>query len=109
MSREAMFRTNWFVAVNASVALAVATLAISILALSELPAVAMGYDSLDCPELAERRIGYFTSNGFCDPAKSDAKNCKAIAAGAEAGLPDSDRTQVQLILRTEGRKSCPAK
>ena len=85
------------------------------LALSALPALAMGYDSLDCPELGERRIGYFVNNGFCDPAKSDAKaksdarECKPIAPGSEAELPEADRTQVQLILRTEGRKECPLK
>ena len=109
MSRKAMVGTKWLGAANAGTGLVVATLAISILALCDLPAVAMGYDSLDCPELSERRAGYFTSNGFCDPAKPDAKNCKPIVAGAEADLPDADRIQVQLIQRTEGRKSCPAK
>lgn len=79
------------------------------LALSALPSLAMGYDSLACPELAERRIGYFVNNGFCDPAKPDAKDCKPIAPGSEAELPEADRTQVQLILRTEGRKECPVK
>lgn len=79
------------------------------LALSPLPALAMGYDSLACPELAERRVGYFTANGFCDPAKADAKDCKPIAAGAEAALPDGDRTQVQMIVKVEARKSCPTK
>lgn len=83
--------------------------ALCAIAISTNPAAAMGYDSLDCPELAERRIGYFTSNGFCDPAKADAKACKAIAAGAEADLPEADRMQVQLIQRTEARKACPAK
>ena len=77
--------------------------------LTPLPALGMGYDSLDCRELAERRIGYFTTNGFCDPAKPDAKACKAIATDAEAGLPEGDRTQVQMIMRTELRKACPAK
>ena len=79
------------------------------LALSALPVLAMGYDSLACPELGERRIGYFVNNGFCDPAKPDAKDCKPIAAGSVAELPEADRTQVQLILRTEGRKECPVK
>lgn len=85
-------------------------------ALLPVPAFAMGYDSLACPELAERRIAYFTANGFCDPAKAAEagnaeanKGCKPIAAGAETLLPEPDRTQVELILRTEGRKSCPAK
>ena len=91
-----------------TIALALASVALSA-SISTNPAAAMGYDSLDCPELAERRIGYFTSNGFCDPAKADAKACKAIAAGAEADLPEADRTQVQLIQRTEARKACPAK
>ncbi len=91
-----------------TIALALASAALSA-SISTNPALAMGYDSLDCPELAERRIGYFTSNGFCDPAKADAKACKAIAAGAEADLPEADRTQVQLIQRTEARKACPAK
>ena len=90
------------------IALALTSLALST-SFSTIPATAMGYDSLDCPELAERRIGYFVNNGFCDPAKADAKSCKAIAAGGEAGLPEADRTQVQLIQRTEARKSCPAK
>lgn len=86
-------------------------LAISVLAplAAPLPVLAMGYDSLACPELAERRIEYFTNNGFCNPAKADAKDCKPIAAGAEAGLPEADRTQVQMIIRTEGRKACPVK
>ena len=79
------------------------------LALSPLPAFAMGYDSLACPELAERRIGYFTANGFCDPAKADAKDCKPIATGAEAALPEADKTQVQMIVKVEARKSCPTK
>jgi hypothetical protein len=56
------------------------------------PAWAMGYDSLACPELAERRIEYFTNNGF-----------------SEAQLREADRTQVQMIIRTEARKDCPAK
>ena len=77
--------------------------------LSPLPALAMGYDSLACPELAERRVGYFTNNGFCDPAKTDAKDCKPLDAGAEAQLPEADRTQVQMITKVETRKSCPAK
>jgi hypothetical protein len=72
-------------------------------------ALAMGYDSLACPELAERRIEYFTNNGFCDPAKADAKDCKKIEAGAEAQLPAGDRTQVEMIVKVEARKSCPAK
>ena len=73
------------------------------------PAYTMGYDSLACPELAERRIGYFTSNGFCDPAAKDPKDCKPMAEGAEAALPDGDRTQVQMIVKVETRKSCLAK
>jgi hypothetical protein len=77
---------------------------------SQSPAFAMGYDSLDCPELAGRRIAYFTNNGFCDPAKpADANtSCAPVTAGAEAQLPEPDRTQVQMILRTEARKQCPA-
>ena len=71
--------------------------------------LAMGYDSLACPELGERRISYFTNNGFCDPAKKDAKDCKAIAADSEVALPEADRTQVQMIVKVELRKSCPAK
>jgi len=92
-----------------------ATIGVALSALVPIPALAMGYDSLACPELAERRIAYFTSNGFCDPAKAadnskpDGTGCKAIAAGSEAVLPEPDRTQVQLIIRTEGRKSCPVK
>ena len=79
------------------------------LAVPALPVLAMGYDSLACPELAERRIEYFTYNGFCNPAKADAKDCKAIGPGSEAELPQADRTQVQMIIRTETRKECPAK
>ncbi len=79
------------------------------LVVSALPALAMGYDSLACPELAERRIEFFTNNGFCNPAKADAKDCKPIASGSEAELPEAARTQVTLIVRTETRKECPAK
>ncbi len=83
--------------------------AASALALSVLPALAMGYDSLACPELAERRIEFFTNNGFCNPAKADAKDCKPIVNGSEAELPEAARTQVTMIVRTETRKECPAK
>ncbi len=83
--------------------------AVAGVALAPLPSFAMGYDSLACPELAERRIEFFTNNGFCDPAKADATNCKAIAKGSEAELPEADRTQVVLIVRTETRKECPAR
>lgn len=79
------------------------------LVFSALPALAMGYDSLACPELAERRIEFFTSNGFCNPAKEDAKDCKPIGNGSEAELPEAARTQVSMIVRTETRKACPAK
>ena len=79
------------------------------LAVLPLAAHAMGYDSLACPELAERRIGYFVANGFCDPAKTDAKDCTPITPGAETQLPEAERTQVQMIIRTERRKDCPAK
>ena len=78
-------------------------------ALMATPTLAMGYDSLACPELAERRVGYFVNNGFCDPAKKDAKDCKAMAADSEAALPEADKTQVQMINKVETRKSCPAK
>lgn len=81
----------------------------SVLAVAPLPVLAMGYDSLACPELAERRIEFFTNNGFCNPAKADAKDCKAIGPASEAELPAADRTQVQMIVRTETRKECPAK
>ena len=77
-------------------------------AFTPLPAFAMGYDSLACPELAERRIEFFTNNGFCNPAKADAKDCKPIASGSEAELPEAARTQVSMIVRTETRKACPA-
>ncbi len=79
------------------------------LVVSAFPAYAMGYDSLACPELAERRIEYFTNNGFCNPAKADARDCKPIVSGSEAELPEAARTQVSLIVRTETRKECPAK
>lgn len=72
-------------------------------------AFAMGYDSLACPELGERRIAYFVENGFCDPAKADAKDCKAIEEGSAEQLPEPALTQVTMIMRTEKRKECPAK
>lgn len=78
------------------------------------PAIAMGYDSLACPELAERRIAYFISNGFCAPDVAEGtkdpsgKPCKAAAADP-AGLPDADRSQVEMIIKVEARKGCPVK
>lgn len=75
------------------------------------PAHAMGYDSLACPELAERRIAYFTENGFCAPGVAEGtkdamgKPCRA-PAGPE-GLPGADRTQVEMIVKVEARKNCP--
>ena len=83
--------------------------AAAVFSLSVHSALAMGYDSLACPELAERRIEFFTNNGFCDPAKADAKHCKPIVPDSEAELPEAARTQVTLIVRTELRKECPAK
>lgn len=79
------------------------------LVLPALPASAMGYDSLTCGELAERRIGYFTNNGFCAPgAAADAgSKCLPPTDGAKA-LPEADRTQVEMILKVEVRKVCPA-
>ena len=79
------------------------------LVVSALPAFPMGYDSLACPELAERRIEYFTNNGFCNPAKADAKDCKPIVEGSDAELPEAVRTQVIMIVRTETRKECSVK
>lgn len=76
-------------------------------------ALAMGYDSLACPELAERRIAYFTDNGFCAPGVAEGtkdasgNGCKAADAGP-AGLPDGARTQVEMIIKVEARKACPA-
>lgn len=72
---------------------------------------AMGYDSLACPELAERRLAYFTQNGFCAPGtapdKTATKPCAPIDAQSLQMLPEADRTQVEMIVRTEARKSCP--
>lgn len=76
---------------------------------SPTPVLAMGYDSLTCPELGERRVAYFVENGFCDPSKADQKDCRPIKEGSEADLPAATRTQVQMIIRTEARKSCPMK
>lgn len=78
------------------------------------PAFAMGYDSLACPELAERRIAYFTGNGFCAPDVAEGtkdtsgKPCKTAVAGP-ASLPDADRSQVEMIVKVEARKGCPVK
>lgn len=75
---------------------------------------AMGYDSLACPELAERRIAYFTNNGYCGPGVAEGTRdgagnpCKPASAGP-SGLPEGDRTQVEMILKVEARKGCPAK
>lgn len=73
----------------------------------------MGYDSLACPELAERRIEYFTNNGFCAPGITEGtpglagRPCKT--PGGPGDLPQGDRTQVEMIIKVETRKSCPAK
>ena len=85
-----------------------------LLALPAAPGLAMGYDSLACPELAERRIEYFTNNGFCAPGVAEGtpgiagRPCKASSSGA-ADLPQADRTQVEMIIKVEARKDCPAK
>ncbi len=74
---------------------------------------AMGYDSLACPELAERRIAYFTDNAFCAPGIAEGtpglagRPCKT--PDGPSSLPLSDRTQVEMIIKVEARKSCPAK
>lgn len=65
---------------------------------------AMGYDSLACAELAERRIGYFTSAGYCAPGV-EAASCKPAPDGVKS-LPPADQTQVEMIVKVEVRKGC---
>lgn len=73
---------------------------------------AMGYDSLACPELRERRMTYFNDNGLCAPGeKSEAnaqkagRDCTEPPEGVKS-LPEADRTQVEMIIKVEARKGC---
>lgn len=85
----------------------------SILILTPASGNAMGYDSLACPELAERRIEYFTNNGFCAPYVAEGtpglagRPCKTPSGPGD--LPQADRTQVEMIVKVEARKACPSK
>jgi len=87
--------------------------AVFVLPLAATSGHAMGYDSLACPELAERRIEYFTNNGFCGPGIAEGtpgiagRPCKTPAGPAD--LPSADRTQVEMIVKVEARKACPTK
>ncbi|MEZ5899602.1 MAG: hypothetical protein R3D51_08930 [Hyphomicrobiaceae bacterium] len=68
-------------------------------------AYAMGYDSLTCGELVERRDGYFAEFGFCTAGSSQSNSCKPASDGAQ-GLPEPQRTQVQMIEKVLTRKGC---
>lgn len=80
--------------------------------LASQPSYAMGYDSLACPELAERRIEYFTNNGFCAPGIAEGtpglagRPCQTPTGPGD--LPQGDRTQVEMIIKVETRKACPS-
>lgn len=84
-----------------------------LLPLTATSGYAMGYDSLACPELAERRIEYFTNNGFCAPGVPEGtpglagRACKTPSGPGD--LPQADRTQVEMIVKVETRKACPSK
>lgn len=86
---------------------------VAVAGLASQPGYAMGYDSLACPELAERRIAYFTDNGFCAPGIAEGtpglagRPCQTAAGPGE--LPQGDRTQVEMIIKVETRKACPSK
>lgn len=68
-------------------------------------AYAMGYDSLTCGELVERRDGYFAEFGFCAPGNAPSNSCKSAPDGVQ-GLPEAERTQVEMIEKVLERKGC---
>ena len=78
------------------------------LAVLPLAAHAMGYDSLACPELADGASAISLPTAL----RSGQDRCEKLHAD-HAGRGDTasraERTQVQMIIRTEGRKDCPAK
>ena len=51
-------------------------------------ASAMGYDSLACPELGERRVAYFVENGFCDPGRRTRKTARRSRRARKPSSPN---------------------
>lgn len=93
---------------------ALASASFSLLLLAAPAAHAMGYDSLACPELRERRIEFFNTNGFCAPgekaeanAQKAGRDCSEPPEGVKS-LPEAERTQVEMIIKVEARKGCGA-
>jgi hypothetical protein len=91
-----------------ALALVAAALAAGIAA----PARAMGYDSLSCKELSDRKNEYLGRNGYCFPDEALQKaygkaDCK-YKSPDEVVFSENDRMQMSLIVRTERRKDCPA-
>lgn len=74
------------------------------------PAVAMGFESLTCGELLERKMDFLVRNGYCPPpaegqAASSNPSCK-FSTEADVPLSDDERMRVALINRAMAGKNC---
>lgn len=86
-------------------------LAVAAILACATPARAMGYDSLSCQELWDRRTEILHRNGYCFTGALEIKtygNEKCtVKDEAALVLSDIDRRDVDMIKVTEARKACP--
>jgi hypothetical protein len=80
--------------------------------LANAPAVcAMGYDSLTCEELWQRRTEILHNAGLCFEGEKEIKsygNAKcSVKSEADLKLTDMEKRDVGMIKATEERKKCP--
>ena len=91
-------------------ALGVLPLAMGVLHVNATGAVAMGYDSLSCKELWDRRTEIEHRNGLCFSGELEIKTygnetC-SVKSEAELKLSDIERRDVAMIKIAEERKQC---
>ena len=86
------------------------TIGLLVMASLSSPVHAMGYDSLTCGELWERRTEILHRGGLCFETEKEVKvygNDKCTAkVEADLVLSDVDRRNVEMIKATEQRKGC---
>jgi hypothetical protein len=85
--------------------------AIAIALAGSSAARAMGYDSLTCEELWQRRTEILHNAGLCFEGEKEIKsygnaNC-SVRSEADLKLTDMERRDIGMIKASEERKKCP--
>jgi hypothetical protein len=101
---EMNLRVVWLQSIRLSAAIAIAFASTS-------AARAMGYDSLTCEELWQRRTEILHDAGLCFEGEKEIKsygnvNC-SVRSEADLKLTDRERRDIGMIKATEERKKCP--